>query len=95
VKRLAIYLLVACIWLFGFLTAKCFASETVIVLSDNTVIRTVHHYGNEQTSKQASVESVELKNPIAEYDCFDRIKLLRNKASRYQAIDKCLTGVAA
>jgi hypothetical protein len=91
VKRLAIYLLVACVWLLGFLTAKCFASETVIVKSDNTVIRTVHHYGNEQTS----VESVELKNPIAEYDCFDRIKLLRNKASRYQAIDKCLQGVPA
>ena len=108
---LLIILIVSSIMSLTYVTAAR-ASESTLVMSDNTVIKTIHKYdGNLSQNTSILVSDNELypviqessynhvqptiSNPIAQHDCFDRIKLLRNKASRYQAIDQCIQGVAA
>jgi len=90
---LLVILLATSLISLGYVTAAN-AGESTIILSDNTRITTREIYPVIPTTTHNLVEPV-ISNPIAQHDCFDRIKLLRNKASRYQAIDQCIQGVAA
>jgi len=88
-RKAILWLIGIIIWLSGFLSAKCFAGESTIVLQDNTRITKREVYTSPRMG-QFEVETVEIKNPIAQHDCFDRIKNIRGVADRYTAIDNCL-----
>lgn len=95
-RKLAIWLLLIFVWLSGFMTSKVFASESTIVLMDNTTIKTVHHYERStDTLQMGNWDDVAILNPTAEAECFDRIKLFKGRADRYQQLESCLTGVSA
>lgn len=69
------------------------ASESTIVLSDNTTIKTVHHYGKPQfeVETEEAVEP-EVKDPMGDASCFDNAKKQANRRDRYTLINRCLEG---
>lgn len=69
------------------------AGESTIVLSDNTTIKTVHHYGKPQfeVETEEAVEP-EVKDPMGDASCFDNAKKQANRRDRYTLINRCLEG---
>ena len=74
-------------------SATAIASESAIVLSDNTTIKTVHHYGNAQTELETSnwndVAQIQ-SSSFGDAECFDKARKLSTRQSRMKAIDECL-----
>jgi hypothetical protein len=87
-RKAILWLIGITIWLSGFMTAKCFAGESTLVMSDNTRITTREIYQVIPTTTRNPVAPV-ISNPIADHDCFDRIQNIHGIADRYAAIDKC------
>lgn len=69
------------------------ASESTIVLSDNTTIKTVHHYGKPQfeVETEEAVEP-EVKDPMGDATCFENAIHRKNRRDRYTLINRCLEG---
>lgn len=98
-KELAFWLLI-CLFVSAVLglASVAGASESTIVLMDNTTIKTVHHYERSTSLQSANWDDVAIINPTAEALCFDKVANFKNRADRYQQIDRCLnsaTGVLA
>ena len=70
------------------MSSTAIAGESTIVLQDNTRITKREVYTPHRMG-QFEVETVEIKNPIADHDCFERIQNIHGIADRYAAIDKC------
>lgn len=83
-----------------FMSQMAYSSESTIVLMDNATIKTVHHYEKLDKTAESSTnwEDVAIIDPTAEAACFDKVSEYKNRADRYQQIDRCLdsvTGAAA
>lgn len=64
------------------------ASEVTLVQSDNTVIRTVHLYGNSQM--ELETEEVEQDDSFGYALCTDKAKQLPTRQQRLKGISDCL-----
>lgn len=75
------------------LSSPAEASEVTLVKSDNTVIKTVHHYGNAQvemeTGNWEDVAQIQ-SSSFGDAECFDKARSLPTRQARMKAIDKCL-----
>ena len=72
-------------------SSPALAGESVIVLSDNSVIRTKSGEAPARMG-QFQVETVELKDPAGDADCFDHAVRTSNRRDRYTRMNKCLDG---
>lgn len=73
--------------LFLLLSSTAFASEVVIVKSDNTTIKTKQSY-----EPRYLVQAVEpkLEDPMRLAHCFEDAINRSNRSDRYTLIDRCL-----
>lgn len=71
------------------LSSPAYASEVTLVKSDNTVIKTIHHYGNSQL--EVETEPIPASGSFGTAECFDRAKKLPTRQARMKAIEDCLT----
>lgn len=78
---------------FMLISTPVYASEVTLVKSDNTTIKTVHHYGKPQfeVETEEAVEP-EVKDPMGDASCFDNAKKQANRRDRYTLINRCLEG---
>lgn len=89
-RKIAIWLLLIFVWLSGFVCAKVLAGESVIVLQDNTTIRTKDGGGQFVADSSNWSSDVEIKDPAGDADCFDRAKKSANRRDRYALLERCL-----
>ena len=73
------------------MSSPALAGESVIVLSDNTTIKT-GGYHEPRLLPQFEVETadIELNDPTGDAECFDRAKKVANRRDRYALLERCL-----
>jgi hypothetical protein len=72
------------------LSAPAYASEVTLVKSDNTVIRTVHLYGNSQMEMETEEVAPRQDDTFGFALCVDEAKKLPTRQRRLKAVDDCL-----
>lgn len=84
--RIALYTLVLSLLMVGFICGVVLAGESVIVLKNNSVIKT--------TDIQRPVPEfdrvVEVKDPSAYYKCMDEAASHHIRSRRYELMEKCV-----
>lgn len=76
---------------FLLIPATSHAGESVIVLQDNTTIRTKEIYGKPQFEVEDQTEA-ELKDPMGDATCFENAKKNTNRRDRYALLERCING---
>lgn len=75
------------------LSSTAYASESTLVLMDNTTIKTVHHYGNAQmemeTGNWEDVAQIQ-SSSFGDAECFDNARKMPSRQARMKSIDECL-----